>query len=237
MDRNAVIRWIVIAAVMLIFWKWVLPAITGKTDKPQAVPEETYVNAPGFVADKLDAPTPDHPGPWEPVEGEICKIKGNRFDAELSTRGAGITHFYLRDPRYAGTDGFDMSTTPDHERWRSLRTLFRAEGAKDQIKYDRLDWKLERLGESGCRFMYQDDDVALVKTVTAADRPFELDVETTVKNLGDGTRKHRLDVEAFAYHLNQEVKGSLGRVSPFQTDLDCARDDSVTRKSKDDFMS
>jgi YidC/Oxa1 family membrane protein insertase len=235
MDRNAVIRWIVIAAVMLVAWKWLIPAVTGKSDKLQAVPEETYVNAPGFVPDKLDAPAPDHPGPWDPKEGELCKIKGNRFDAELSSRGAGLTHLYLRDSRYAGTDGFDMSTTPDHERWRSLRTLFRAEGAKDQLKYDRFDWKLETLGEKGCRFTFTDDDVSLVKTVTAGDRPFELSVETTVKNLTDGPKKHRFDIETFAYRLNKDVKGSLGRVSPFQTDLDCARADSVERKTKDDY--
>src|SRR5262249_54312623 len=88
MDRNAVIRWIVIAAVMLVFWKWGLPLITGKSDKVQSVRTEAYVDAPGFVPDKIDPTTPDHPGPWDPKEGEICKIKGKRFDAELSTRGA-----------------------------------------------------------------------------------------------------------------------------------------------------
>jgi YidC/Oxa1 family membrane protein insertase len=237
MDRNAVIRWIVIAAVMLVFWKWGLPLITGKSDKVQTIPPETYVNAPGFVPDKDDPTTPDHPGAWEPPEGELCTIKGNRFDAELSSRGAGITHLYLRDPRYAGTNGFDMSTTWDYERWRSLRTLFRAEGATDQLKYDRFEWKLERLGDKGCKFTYQDDGVAITKTVTAGDRPFELTVDTLVKNLSDGPKKHRFDIETFAYRANKDVKGSLGRVSPFQTDLDCARDNSVTRKSKDDYMN
>ena len=236
MDRNAVIRWLVIAVAMFAFWKWGMPAITGKSDKTQSVPEEVYVNAPGYVPDAVDAPAPDGK-PWEPAEGEICKIKGKRFDAELSTRGAALTHFFIRDARYAGTDGFDMSTTPDHERWRSLRTLFRGDKADDQVKYDRFDWKLERLGETGCKFTYTDDTVAITKTVKNGDRPFELTVETEVKNLADAPKKHRFDIETFAFRTNAEVKGSLGRVSPFATELDCAREKDVQRKQKDDFKT
>ncbi len=236
MDRNAVIRWIVIAAVVIVFMTWGWPLITGKNHKVQSIPEETYTNAPGFVPDTLDRPTTEHPGAWEPQEGEICKIKGNRYDAELSTRGAALSHLYLRESRYAGTDGFDMSTTPNRERWRSLRTLFRAEGAKDQVKYDRFDWKLERLGDKGCKFTYEDELVSITKTVSAGERAFELNVETQLQNLAEAPKKHRFDIETFAFRTNEEVKGSLGRVSPFQTELDCARNDEVTRKSKDDFM-
>jgi YidC/Oxa1 family membrane protein insertase len=237
MDRNAVIRWLVIAVAMFAFWKWGMPAITGKSDKTQSnVPAELYANAPGFVPDAVDTPGPDGK-PWEPKEGEICKIAGKRFDAEMSSRGAALTHFFIRDARYAGTDGFDMSTTPDHERWRSLRTLFRGEGANDQVKYDRFDWKLEALGGTGCKFTYADADVSITKTVKAGERPFELNVETEVKNLTDAPKKHRLSIETFAFRTNGEVKGSLGRVSPFATELDCARDKDVQRKQKDDFKA
>ncbi len=225
---------------MFAFWKWGMPAITGKSDKVQSnVPEELYANGPGFVPDAVDSPAPGGPA-WEPKEGELCKIKGKRFEAEMSTRGAALTHFWIKDARYAGTDGFDMSTTPDHERWRSLRTLFRADGATDQLKYDRFDWRLERLGgdgETGCTFTYADDEAAIKKTVKAGERPFELTVETEVKNLTDGPKKHRFEIQAFAFRTNGEVKGSLGRVSPFATELDCARATDVQRKQKDDFKA
>ena len=40
MDRNTIIRWVVIAAAILVFWKWGLPLITGKSDNAaQAIPE------------------------------------------------------------------------------------------------------------------------------------------------------------------------------------------------------
>lgn len=237
MDRSSLIRTVGIFLAILLFWKYGLPLITGKHDTVQSIPGETYVNAPDFVPDAFDPPQEGHDWPWKPQEGEICKIRGNRFDAEMSSRGAAITHFYLRDPQYAGTGGFDLSTTPDHERWRSLRTLFRGDspGTDEQVKYDRFNWKLERSEGNGCKFTYEDDAVSIVKTVTAGERPFELDVQTTIQNLTDTSRKHHFSIEAFAFRTNAEVKGKLGRVSPFVTELVCARDKDVVRKSKDDF--
>jgi YidC/Oxa1 family membrane protein insertase len=132
-----------------------------------------------------------------------------------------------------------MSTTPDIERWRNLRTQFRAHpGAPadpaEQLAFDRFDWKLEPIGSTGCRFTYDDATTHLTKTVTAGERPFELAVETTVQNLADAPKKHTTVIEAFAYRTNAQVKGRWGRVSPFQTTLECARAGDIKRKSKDD---
>ena len=60
MDRNTLVRWVVIAAAIFLFMKFGLPMIRGG-DKPQAVPTEAYVNAPGFAPDLLDAPTDGKP--------------------------------------------------------------------------------------------------------------------------------------------------------------------------------
>ena len=187
------------------------------------------------MGDAFEAPPPGQKAN-APDEGELCTIKGNRYTAELSSRGAAVKHFWLRDAQYAeGTNGYDLSTTPDHERWRSLRTLFRGEGGDAQLKFDRFAWKLEKLGETGCKFTYEDADVSIVKTVSAGERPFELNVDARVTNLSDATKKHRFSISAFAFRMNKETKGKLGRVSPFATDLQCARDKDVTRKQKTDF--
>lgn len=241
MDRNSVLRWMVIAAAIFLFWKFGLPLITGSNDKPQAnaLPPETYVNGPGFVPDPIDPPVKgDEPNKPVETEADQCKIQGKRFDAMLSARGAAITHVYPRDAQYAGSAGFDLSSTPDQERWRSLRTLFRSPDAGDQVKYDRFVWKLERgEGDKSCKFTYEDDDVRIVKTVAASERPFELDVETTLTNLAAAPKKHQLTIGTWAFRRNEEIKGSLGRVSPFQTEMSCAVGKDVTRKSKDDFKS
>ena len=248
MDRNTIVRWIIISGLIFAFWKWGMPMFSGKQDSLQAskLSAETYVNGPGFAPDPIDTSAPSNvmvPGSADapPPAVEICKIKGNRFDAEMTSHGAGLTHFYLRDKQYAGTDGFDMSTTPDIERWHSLRTQFR--GAErdqatgtDQVKYDRVNWKLDRLpNESGCTFTYADEGVRIVKTVTPTERPFEVNVATTVTNLAAAPKQHRFSIEGFAFRRNAEVKGKLGRVSPFQSELVCAREGDVTRKQKDDF--
>ena len=234
MDRNTIVRWILIAAIMLGGYWFFYGRKSSET--PQQIPQETYIDAPDFAPDVLDV-QPGKPVPSRPPPGELCSIRGNRFDAEMSTRGAGLTHFYLTDANYADAKSRDVSTTPDIERWRNLRTLFRdptqPAHADDQVKYDRVDWKLDHLGDTGCKFTYEDDAVRLVKTVTAGQRPFELNVETSVTNLGDAKKTHSASIEAFAYRTNAEVKGRLGRVSPFQTGLECARGSDVKRLSKD----
>jgi YidC/Oxa1 family membrane protein insertase len=234
MDRNTIVRWILIAAIMMGGYWFFYGRKSSET--PQQLPVASYVDAPGFAPDTIDV-QPGKPVPPPPPEGEICAIRGNRFNAELSTRGAGLKHFFLTDANYADAKSRDMSTTPDIERWRSLRTLFRdptqPPRADDQVKYDRVDWKLERLGDTGCKFTYEDDGVRLVKTVTAGQRPFELELDTTVTNLAPEKKTHAASIEAFAYRTNAEVKGRLGRVSPFQTGLECARGGDVKRLTKD----
>jgi YidC/Oxa1 family membrane protein insertase len=233
MDRNTVTRWLLIAGALLAAY-WFFQRRSGEA--PQQIPTETYVDAPGFAPDVLDV-VPGQPAPPRPPEGETCTVAGIRFEADLSTRGAGLTHLRLTDARYADSQSRDMSTTPDIERWRNLRTLFRKPGTpaapEDQVRYDRFEWQLERLGSRGCRFTYEDPGlVRVVKTISAGDRPFELNVETTLTNLSSAPKTHTTSVEAFAYRTNKEVKGRLGRVSPFQTGLECARGDHVERLTK-----
>jgi YidC/Oxa1 family membrane protein insertase len=235
MDRNTILRWALIAGVIILVWKFV-PRLWGGGDsaKPQEV-SEVYVNAPDFAPDVMDPKIERAPNAPAFLEEQKCSIKGARFDAELSTRGAALTHFWIRDAQYAGEGGFDMSTTPDHERWRSLRTLFRAKDADDQLAFDRFVWKLEP-GADGrtCTFSYADDGVSITKVVSAGARDFELDVKTTIKNLSSAPKKHRFEIGMFAFRKNSEVKGRLGRVSPFTADLGCGGKD-VTHKTRDDF--
>lgn len=235
MDRNSIGRLLFIAAIVIGGYLF-LSRRSG--DSSQSLPPETYVNAPGFAPDVLDST----PAPPPPPAGEVCTIHGPRFEADLSTRGAAVTHFRLTDPKYAQSDAADMSTTPDIERWRNLRTLFRTPGTSpspdEQVKYDRFEWKLNRTTPGGCEFVYEDESTRVVKEVTATSRPFELEVSTTVTNLSDAPKHHRMSIGVFAYRTNSEIKGKgifgrFGRVSPFQTNLECARENDVKRLSKD----
>jgi YidC/Oxa1 family membrane protein insertase len=237
MDRNALLRTLLIFGVVLLVWKVIWPAVSGDSrDKPQPVAEETYINAPDFAPD----PAIEKVDPGAPsvmlVPEEVCHIRGNRFEAELSTRGAALTSLQLSGEQYADVK-MVTSANPSSpiERWRPLRTLFRGTDANDQIKYDRFNWKLDRGGDTSCKFTYEDADVRIEKSVTAGERPFELAVETKVSNLADAPRKHRFTIETFAFYKNEDIKGHFGRVSPYISDLACGRGGDVIRKSKDDF--
>ncbi|MEA2749805.1 MAG: YidC/Oxa1 family rane protein insertase [Myxococcales bacterium] len=239
MERSSVLRWGVIAIAILLFYKFGWPLISGQSgDKGQvtAAPVAAQISPPGFPPDRIDAV-----GTPPPPEGDLCTIKGVRFEAQLSSRGASLTHYYLTDANYARSEAHDLSTTPDHERWRNLRTTFRGKDAESQVKYDRFLWKLDQ-GDSpsdkSCKFTYEDEDVRIVKTITAhPTRAFELNVETTVTNLAAAPKRHQLTLATFAFRKNSETKGSLGRVSPFATELSCAVGKDVVRKGKDDFKA
>jgi YidC/Oxa1 family membrane protein insertase len=238
MDKGALIRTLVIFGLVLVVWKVIWPAMSGgSSEKPQPVPAETYVNAPDFAPDPLVETVP--PGTKAPplLPEEHCTIHGNRFEAELSNRGAALVSLKLTNPQY---DHVRMITSanPDSsiERWRPLRTLFRDDDAKDQFQYDRFNWKLDRLGDRACKFTYEEPGLVRVeKTVKAGQRPYELAVDTTITNLADAPKKHDFSIETFAFYKNIDVKGHLGRVSPFVTDLVCANGKNVVRKNKDSF--
>jgi YidC/Oxa1 family membrane protein insertase len=238
MDRSALSRWLLIGLVAFAFFKWGMPLITGKSGgETQAsfLPAETYVDAPGFEPDVVDSAAGGRGPTYRPEEGHLCTINGPRFEAVLSSRGAAVKHFFLRDKKYAGTEADDLSTTPDVERWRSLRTLFRGAGADSQVAFDRFPWKLTAQTGTSCTFEYEDEGVKIEKTVSSSPRAFELDVETKVTNLASEPKRHAYSIGLFAYRANKELKGGFGRVSPFVTELSCAKEKTVERKTKDDF--
>jgi len=240
MDRDRVIRTLAIAGAALLFFKYGLPKLTGEGEAPP--PSATsarapIVNAPGFAPDAIDPPTVAGQPNAQPPEGQRCVVRGDRFEADLFSRGAAITHIRFSDRSYAVSATRDVSSTPDHERWRSLRTTFREAQADTQFKYDRFAWQVEpQRDPRTCTFTYADADVRVEKTIAAhAERPFELDVSTRITNLTSEARRHKYGISAFAFRKNSELKGSLGRVSPLQTELSCASGQTVQRKSKDDL--
>src|SRR5437763_4422465 len=137
MDRNALLRTLLIFGVVLLVWKVIWPAVSGESkEKTQPLPAETYVNAPDFAADPAIEQPADPNAPVPLVAEALCHLKGNRFDADLSTRGAALVNLQLAESQYADVKMI-TSANPSSaiERWRPLRTLFRATGADDQLKY------------------------------------------------------------------------------------------------------
>ncbi len=229
MDRNAITRVLLIAAVMLGLYFMFFRKSAGTDVRP--LPAEVYVDAPDFEPDVLDGKSPK-----PPTEGTPCTVRGDGYEAELSARGAAVKHFRLLEPRFANSDAKDLSTTPDHERWRSLRMLFRGAEGDDQFRFDRFNWQAKQVDAKTCEFTYADEGLVDVKKVYRAGvRAYELDVETTIVNRASEPKRHRLSVGLFAFRTSKELSGSLGRVSPFLTETACGSSSKVTRKKPEDF--
>src|SRR6266576_410060 len=112
MERGNLGRWLLIAAGIFLFLRFGTNFLGGGGDKaahqPIAIADE-----PASVAPVTGAPE------------TLCDLWGERFHAQLTTRGASLKHYLLTTAKYR-KDGkqIDISTTPDQEAYQQLRFNF-----------------------------------------------------------------------------------------------------------------
>jgi YidC/Oxa1 family membrane protein insertase len=236
MDRSTLLKYAGLALAIVLFLQFGLPKITGSDGKKDLQP------FPPDVLQSADEPSKrPRDGKGKVIE-KFCEFAGKRFHATATTQSASLKHFKLDGEKYSingkpGSPPIDMVTTPDIEGRQPLFTHFRAvEGkANDQIKYDFFDWKLESQTPSSCVFTYQDDDVSLKKVISATDRDFEVAAEITVINRKKAPAKHHVAVETAAWRTDKEVAGSLGRQSPYLTQVEIITGKKHEEKTPSDF--
>src|SRR6185436_5817446 len=128
MERSSITKWLFLGLAVFLFLQIGLPWIRGEKGEeaqPLTVKEDV--------------------APPERETEAFCSIQGERFRAELSTRGASLRHLVLTDKRYAN-DGVpkDLITTSREER-SPLRFDLRnplASADSQQVPYDDVDWEL-----------------------------------------------------------------------------------------------
>ncbi len=250
MDRSSLLKFLGLGLGVFLLLQFVVPKITGG-DGPRTQPlgKEAFL-----LVDAQGKPKPRAPGErckleadgirCSPAQGEhreeLCALEGERFRAELTTQGAGIRRLELLGPKYT-TDGkassppMNLVTTPDHEARRPLFAALRQPGADSQIDHDLFEWTLASRGPKECVFTYQDGKVELKKVVRASSRPFELEVELTVKNVGPERAAHRASIESSAWRYEAEVEGGFGRQSPFLTQVECLNNGKLEEATPGDF--
>jgi YidC/Oxa1 family membrane protein insertase len=160
-----------------------------------------------------------------------CDLWTREFHAELRTRGATLSHFYLLSSKYRKKGvPQDLTTTPDpagdHEFRQQLFMRFRGDGPEDanlpwNIQYDTVDYTLTKADGKTCEFVYKDDKISLKKVVSVTSRPYELDVHATVTNVGSRVYRHQAAIDTVAWRGSHEVEGKMFRISPFVTHVEC----------------
>lgn len=228
MEKGGISRWIFIVLAAFLAWQF-LPKLWGGGSSSEKQPIGVGKTETAEIA----------VGPGEP---EKCALDGGKFKAELSARGAALVDYWVTgDSRYTDEQGkpLELMSVPGgapnrftlHDDWRSMGTT----GPDAQMAKDVVDWKLASSSPKACTFEYRDDQVALTKTFTVGQGPYEIDVSSTIENLSDAPKKHRLGIENTAWRLHSETEGHLGRVSPLQTDVACGVGGKIDRKSLGDF--
>ena len=226
-SKGSLFRWLFIGIAVFLAMKFVGPKLFGSEGGAEIQP---------LTAESRKLPSA------RPAE-KTCDIFTDRFNAVLSTRGASLKHFRLTTEKYRrkGTP-IDLATTPDMELRQQLRTSLRNEAAlqfddpNSQIDFDSVDYQIESSDGKTCSFGYKDAKVELKKTIRSTPRPYELEVELTVKNLDNAKRTHALVVDTVAWRTQKEVTGGMFRVSPFLTHVECVGSDGkATRLRSEDF--
>jgi YidC/Oxa1 family membrane protein insertase len=200
-----------------------------------------------------NGPAPSQPLAREPMVTpserkpyQYCSIGTEYFKAQLTTRGAALTHFVLEKPKYQKHGvPIDLSTTPHpgvavgspraedpaapglHEfrqqlfsQWRNPTAMAPADTPWN-VDFDSVDYALKQVDGSTCEFTYRDAKVALTKTVRATERPYELEITQRIENLDGAPRAHAMAIDTIAWHRTQDVEGHMFRVSPFVTHVEC----------------
>ncbi len=225
MERGNLGRWLLIAAGIFLFIRFGTDLMGGDQKVPQPVgrADETVPVVAAARAPEV-----------------LCDLWGDRFRAQLTTRGASLKHYWLTSAKYR-KDGkpFDISTTPDQELYQQLRFHFANQLEKNperQVDPDTMDWALVKADGKTCEFSYRDDKVELTKVVSLNARPYELNVSATITNRAATPLKHELTVHSDAWRYHHEVTPGAFRQSPLTTQVECiGRDDVATRLTPAEF--
>ncbi len=231
MDRNSITKWLLLGLAIFLFWQYGRKAIG---IGPTANEHQPIV----LLADAT-APTPRN-------EEQICRLETGDFKAELSTRGASLQHFVLKNGNYYQTNEkdpydrtgkMDLVTTPSEGRM-PLRTDLRSPvaGAAQQMQFDDVDWKLAANDATSCTFTHVDDTTSLTKIVRVTGQPYQLEVGLKVQNLAAEPKKHRLSFEQSSYIKKKDIEaGFMRRQSEHTTETMSSAGDKTERQSPGDF--
>jgi YidC/Oxa1 family membrane protein insertase len=158
--------------------------------------------------------------------GAPCVIETDRFKATIAAEGGGLVGYELMGSKYVeGGAQIDLArrTTIDTDLkpipfYAPLRTYFRNDpGAETQVPGDLVAFTTEKQGDACVLRHLSPGVVEIVRTVKPSARPYEIEIETTIKNLAKEPRKHAFSTSLFAVQFKSAEGGMLSRPAPNET--------------------
>ncbi|MEP7124820.1 MAG: membrane protein insertase YidC [Byssovorax sp.] len=233
MDRSSITKWLLLGLALFLFWQYGRKAI--------GLAPATNEHQPIVLLADATAPAERSPE-------EMCRIETGNFAADLSTRGASLRHFVLKNGNYYQTNDkdpydrtgkMDLVTTPTSEARMPLRTDLRSPAAavpQQQTPFDDVDWKLATHDGTSCTFTHVDDTTSLTKIVRFTGKPYELEVDLKVQNLATEPKKHRLTFEQTGYIKKKDIEGGfMRRQSEHATETMASAGEKTEKQGPSDF--
>jgi YidC/Oxa1 family membrane protein insertase len=132
------------------------------------------------------------------------KLESADYVATLSARGAALSHFVLKDPRYQREGRpIDLVTT---DKPQYLPARAKLEGLPD---LSNQIWKAEQLGPSTVRFTLELGELSLVRKFEVGQGAYQLWSTLSVTNRGHDVRTVRATFEGHHYVQRQHEQGSF----------------------------
>ncbi len=226
---GGITRWLFLGLAVFLFMQYGWPLISGQKSAPDHQPIE--------ATDTL--PT----GERAPLT--TCTLAGARSTVQLTSHGGALSSARMLDEQYAvavdkpGVQ-IDLVTTSRDERM-PLRDDLRAPNVDDGdqlVPTSVLDYELVASTDTSCTFVHRSDSAEITKVVSATDRPFELDVTVTVKNVSSAPKKHRFATEQTSWRTTAETTSSfwdLGKKPEWMTEVVTHTTDTTERNHPDAF--
>jgi len=153
--------------------------------------------------------------------GQPCTIDRPEFTAQVAPVAGGLLSFQLKGQKYveagkpidvAERTARDVNGGPVPN-FAPLRTYFRNGPGEDQVPGDLVEFTVRKEGDACILEHTTPEVVEIRRVVRPSARPYELETETTIKNLAHAPRKHAYSTTLYALQFKSQEGGMFSRPS------------------------
>ncbi len=154
--------------------------------------------------------------------GAACVIETNAYKATVGSVAGGLLGYELKGNKYiedgrpidiARRTTVDTSGKPIFD-YAPLRTIFRDKPEHNQVPGDLVAFNVQKNGNE-CVLTHETPGVVEIRRVVRpGPREYEIEAETTIKNLSKEPKKHAFSTSLYALQFKSQEGGMFSRPSP-----------------------